>query len=200
MFKKTTALSFYIFILFHNASALAVQFVGSQTGPDEWTYDLTYDPLDNYGICTDPVTITITGVSGVTQAFGPTSTDYVPAGGPSDLENLMWAPQVLNGGTMVRWTGTGWGTGNTGTQHVYGFRIIAPGATNVSVTAQTSGFERDAACPSLDLDISTSVAGPAAPSSAPVPSAAQVPALGPVGLLSLLILLPGVAIRALRRK
>jgi hypothetical protein len=83
------------------APAGAASFAGTQTGPTEWTYMLTFDPLDNYAGCPPPgdvATITLSGLAGVVSATPPTSTDF-----PASLDsvNLQWTPQVSNGGTVV---------------------------------------------------------------------------------------------------
>jgi hypothetical protein len=121
----------------------------------------------------------MTGLSGVTAAGGPTSTDF-PA---LQAIQLAWTPQVTNGGTTVVWTHVGAGTGNFPTTlHVFGFSITAAGALNGSVSYATSGMSRDVGNPlpggGSNLDISGMVAGPA--STATVASA---PALSPIALL-----------------
>lgn len=168
--------------------AMAVQFTGVQTGPGEWTYTLTYDPLDNYSICQPDTTITLSGLSGVTQAFPPTSTDF-PNPSSSDL-NLLWTPQVLNGGTTVTWTHVGGGTGNFDTpMHVLGFRIVAPASANGSVSVATSGFALDSTCPTTVLDITATTAGPVVAAAATVSS---VPTMTEWGMI-LFALLAGLA-------
>jgi hypothetical protein len=173
-------------------NAAAVQFTGSQTAPGEWTYTLTYNPNDNYSICQPNTTITLSGLAGVTQALAPTSTDYTDS---LATTNLAWTPQVLNGGTTVVWTHAGPGTGNYPTDmHVYGFKVLAPSASDGTVHVATSGFALDGSCPTTVLDISTSVSGPA------IATAEAVPALGPPALVAfaLLVALAGaVALRAL---
>src|SRR5215475_9961309 len=113
------------------ASAWQVQAVTwtlVQAGPTKWTYTLTFDPFDNYSIFQANTTITMNGLTGVTGAAAPTSTDFT---GALDTLNLAWTPQVLNGGTTVVWTHIGSGTGNFGTtKHVFGFSITAPAAPN----------------------------------------------------------------------
>jgi len=149
-------------------NAAAVGFAGSQVAPNQWTYDLTYDPLDNYSIFQPFTTITLNGLSGVTSATAPVSTDF-PTGPGSfiDLVNLEWSAQVLNGGTTVQWTHVGPGTGNFGSaQHVFGFSIFAAEAVNGVASLATSGFSRDTSSPlpngSFNVDITGSVAGPVA--------------------------------------
>jgi len=94
-----------------NGMSFAATMVGTQTGPDQWTYELTFAPLDNYLIfpvateSTNPTTITLTGLFGVTGATGPTSTDFPPF---QDAINLLWVPggwmaaQPFNGRTSGR--------------------------------------------------------------------------------------------------
>lgn len=146
-----------------SSQTLAVSLIGRQTSPTEWTYDLTYDPLDNYSIFQPSTTITLSGLSGVTGAFGPTSTDF-PNAWICSL-NLDWWAAVLDGGTRVQWTHVGPGTGNFGDPiHVFGFRIIAAGAENRTVTYMTDGFSHDGMDPALaaayDRDVVGVVAGP----------------------------------------
>ena len=128
----------------------AVDFRGSQTAPGEWTYTLTYHPMDNYSICQPNTTITISGLADVTEAYGPTSTDFPNPFG--DQVNLQWIPEVLNGGTTVRWTHYGPGTGNWPIDlHVFGFKVLAPGATNGTISVTTDGFAYDSPeCPDRD--------------------------------------------------
>jgi hypothetical protein len=146
----------------------AVSFSLSSVGGGSWIYTLTYDPLDNYSIFQPSTTITLTGLSGVTSALGPTSTDFDPPGGFLDTLNLNWTPAVLDGGTAVSWTHVGSGTGNFGgAKHVFGFTIVAPGAETALVTLVTDGFSRDTTNPlpdgTFDLDIATEELGPVAP-------------------------------------
>ena len=125
------------------APAEAASFVGTQTGPTEWTYTLTYDPLDNYAVCTEVATITLSGLSGVVSATAPTSTDFETEF--HDTINLQWVPVVSNGGTVVTWTHVGPGTGNFGVaKHVFGFKVItgAP-AVDGTVNAASDGFMFD---------------------------------------------------------
>jgi hypothetical protein len=144
--------------------ASAVSITGSQTGPSEWTYDLTFAPLDNYSIFQQFTTITLTGLSGVTGAAGPTSTDFDPPGGSLDINNLDWTVAVLDGGTKVQWTHDGSGTGNFGVdKHIFGFLVFANGVDGL-VSVATDGVSRDTSNPlpdgTFDLDISALVAGP----------------------------------------
>ena len=160
--------------------AHAVQWTLSQAGPSTWTYTLTFAPEDNYSIYQANTTITMTGLTGVTAAAGPTSTDF-----PSGLQSLelAWTAQVTNGGTTVAWTHVGSGTGNfPTTQHVFGFSITAAGALNGTVSYATSGMSRDVGNPlpggGYNLDISGTVGGPSSTG-----SPASAPALSPMALL-----------------
>jgi len=166
----------FLAVLMTPATSEAVSFTLSSVVGDNWIYTLTYEPLDNYSIFQPSTTITVTGVSGVTSALGPTSTDFDPPGGFLDTLNLDWTPAVLSGGTAVSWTHIGSGTGNFGEpKHVFGFTIIAPGAQTGVAAVATDGFERDLSNPlpngSFDLDISTEVRGPTV-------SAVPEPAIG----------------------
>lgn len=151
--------------------ATAVTFTDSQVGPTKWTYDITFGPLDNYSVFQPNTTITLSGLSGVTAAAGPTSTDF--PGTLNDV-NLNWTAQVTNGGTTVVWTHVGAGTGNFPTpQHIFGFSVTAPAAHNGTVSYSTSGFAQDVGNGGAHLDISGSIAGPAgsaAPTSVPAAS------------------------------
>jgi hypothetical protein len=144
-------------------SVRAVTFSGAQTVSNEWSYTLTYAPLDNYSIFEPVTTITLSGLAGVTAAAGPLSADFPD---PSlNQINTNWTAEVLSGGTVVRWTHVGSGTGNFSTeQHVFGFRIFASGATNGLVSVVTSGFSRDTSQPlpggGFELDIATTTVGP----------------------------------------
>ena len=175
-------------------SAFAVQFTGAQTGPTTWTYNLTYDPLDNYSICQANTTITISGLAGVTAAGAPTSTDMPnPALAPSQLA---WTPQVLNGGTTVVWTHVGPGTGNFGVPiHVNGFTITAT-ASSGNAPFATSGFALDAGCsPPTPRDIAGTVAAPVGL----VVVTSAIPALSPFALYMLIAALAAAAALVLRR-
>jgi hypothetical protein len=157
----------------------AVHWISSQTDPSTWTYTLQIDPLDNYDISQPSTTITMTGLTGVTAATGPTSSDFP---GVIGTNILAWTPQVLNGGTKVVWTINSGGTGNFPTvQHVFGFSITAPGAFNGNnASFATSGFQVDSNGPIRD--ISGTVAGPTA--TAPPPNATtSVPLATPFKLL-----------------
>jgi hypothetical protein len=161
----------------------AASFAGAQTGPTEWTYTLTYDPEDNYAVCPPPgnvATITLTGLAGVTSATAPTSTDIASAtSDPSTIAffnsvNLAWTAEVLNGGTEVRWTHFGPGTGNWPvTLHVFGFKVFtATPATNGLVDVATDGFSTDVSVtgpcpvqPADDRDFIGTTDGPVLPRS-----------------------------------
>ena len=157
--KATLALA----LVLVSCASWAVTVTGQQTAPMEWTYILTFAPLDNYSIFQDNTTITLDGLFGVTGASGPTSTDF-----PSpyiDEINRDWTAQVLNGGTGVQWTHFGPGTGNFPTeQHVFGFQVFASGAIDGLVYLTTSGFSRDISDPlpdgTFNLDITGMVDGP----------------------------------------
>ncbi|GEM_PF-990704 len=140
--------------------AQAVQWTLASAGPPTWTYTLTFDPEDNCNLFVSPTTITMSGLTGVTAAGAPTSTDFPP--GPLDTSNRAFTPSVQNGGTKVVWTNPTCGTGNFPTaKHVFGFTVTAPSAFNGTVSFATSGMARDTGSPN-SLDISGSVAGPAA--------------------------------------
>ena len=168
-----TALAVVLLALGSARSVQAVEITGQQIAANEWTYDLTFAPLDNYSVFPEDTqssnitTITLTGLFGVVGAAGPTSTDF-PANGFIDVINLNWTPLVLNGGTEVQWTHVGPGTGNFDTeQHVFGFQVFANGARDGLVAVATSGMSRDTPNPlpdgSFNLDIIGSVAGPVVP-------------------------------------
>lgn len=165
-------------------SASAVVFEGSQTAPGEWTYTLTYNAWDNYSITQPSSTITLSGLTGVVSATGPTSTDfpYFP-GSTIEPINLAWTPEVLVGGTQVQWTHVGPGTGNFSTDiHVFGFKVLAPSAFDGSVAWATDGFSTDTDRGLFERDASGTTRGPAVPE----PSTA---ALGLVGLAALAVTL-----------
>lgn len=152
----------------------AVSFTNTQAGPNTWVYTLTFAPEDNYSVAQPSTTITLTGLVGVTSATGPTSTDF--PNGNSAAINLMWTPQVVNGGTTVVWTHVGGGTGNfNSVQHVYGFSVSAE-APNGTASLATSGFSRDANYPlpggGFGLDITANVVGPANTTSVVLPQIA----------------------------
>jgi hypothetical protein len=143
----------------------AASFVGTQTGPNEWTYTLTYDPMDNYGIApcgATQATITLSGLVGVVSATAPSSTDFDEPF--LNTTNLAWTPQVLNGGTVVTWTHVGSGTGNFGVpKHVFGFKVTTetPRANEI-VDVASDGFSLDiTAC--TDRDFTATTGGPGRP-------------------------------------
>ncbi|MGH8574894.1 MAG: hypothetical protein ACREX8_20355, partial [Gammaproteobacteria bacterium] len=163
------------------APAGAASFAGTQTGPNEWTYTLTFDPLDNYAVCPPPgdvATITLSGLAGVVSATPPTSTDF-----PASLDsvNLQWMPQVSNGGTVVTWTHQGPGTGNFDIpKHAFGFKVItgAP-AVNGTVNVASDGFSRDVSAsgpcpvqPADDRDFTGTTNGPVGSPPPPPPDLA----------------------------
>jgi hypothetical protein len=135
--------------------AQAARFDGVQTGAAEWTYTLTYDPLDNYAVCApDAVaSIVLSGVHGVAFATGPTSTDFESE--VLDVVNLAWWPEVSSDGTAVTWRHFGGGTGNFDVpKHVFGFRVFtAAPAPNGVATVTSTGFSIDRPCPVQPADI-----------------------------------------------
>ena len=152
------------------APAHAASFVGTQTGPNEWTYTLTYHPQDNYAVCPAPgnvATVTLSGLRGVASATPPTSMS--PELPPTNLE---WTAQVSGGGTVVTWTHQGAGTGNFGVPtFVFGFKVLtAAPAVNGTVNATSDGFSIDVSvtgpCPVQPADdrdfIATMTNGPVA--------------------------------------
>ena len=181
---KLLGLLFGSLLLLPADKASAVSIVGSQIAPTEWSYDLTFAPLDNYSIFQQFTTITLSGLYGVTSATGRTSTDF-----PNsfiDAINLNWTAQVLNGGTVVQWTHNGAGTGNFGSvQHIFGFHVFASGAQDGLVSLTTDGFSRDTNNPlpnnSFDVDISGSVNGPVAAVPEPETYAMMLAGLGLLG-------------------
>jgi hypothetical protein len=181
------ALMVVALLLMGPVDAQAAIITGQQISANEWTYDLTFAPLDNYSIFQPTTTITLTGLFGVVNAEGPTSTDFPP--GFLDTLNLDWTAAVLNGGTEVQWTHVGGGTGNfSDERHIFGFRVFADGATNGLVSLMTSGLSRDTNNPlpngTFNLDITESVAGPTAPppTKVPEPSTLALLSLGGVAL------------------
>jgi len=146
-----------------SSPAYALHFTLASVSGSTWTYTLTFDPLDNYcvqgGSCT--ATITLAGLSGVTAATAPTSSDAPSTG----AGNLHWIPIFQNGGPGVVWqmTSAG-GTGDlSSTVHVFGFSVTAPGAVTGVVSEFTSQFCRNDGNPCTDLNIDTAVAGPVDP-------------------------------------
>ena len=173
MNSRSAKISLFLFFVFASP-CLAVHWTGSQTAPGTWTYTLQIDPEDNFDISQPTTTITMTGLSGVTAAGPPTSSDFP---NPIGTQILAWTPQVLNGGTQVVWSISSGGTGNFPTvQHVYGFTITAPGASNGTVPFATSGFQVDSNGPIRD--ISGTVAGPATAAPASAPAASSITLLG----------------------
>ncbi|MFT3855998.1 MAG: hypothetical protein QM742_00245 [Aquabacterium sp.] len=147
--------------LLTGGSAQALQFTLSDQSADTWTYTLTYDPLDNYAVHGAPesATIRLTGLAGVTQATGPTSTDYTEAF--LDQLNRNWTAQILNGGTEVLWTHLGPGTGNFNeAKHVFGFSVVAPGMASGAARVSTTGFTTDVDRGYQPIDIDVAVAAP----------------------------------------
>jgi hypothetical protein len=167
--RAAFVLPVFLFLLAWQAQA--VTFTLASAGPPTWTYTLTFAPEDNYNIFTSPTTITLSGLTGVTAAGGPTSTDLPqPA-------NLVWTATVSGGGTIVTWSNTGGGTGNFPvTKHIFGFSFNAPTAQPGTVTVVTSGFAKDTGIPN-SLDI----AGPVAT------NLAALPVMSPVALLVTMI-------------
>ena len=151
--------------------ARAASFIGTQTGPNEWTYTLTYDPQDNYAVCPAPgnvAKVTLSGLVGVASATAPTSTDYDDP--TLDATNLAWVPQVSAGGTVVTWTHLGSGSGNFAVaKHIFGFKVLtATPIPNGTVKSASDGFSIDVSvggpCPvqaSDDRDFAITTNGPA---------------------------------------
>jgi hypothetical protein len=153
--------------------AAAASFVGTQTGPNEWTYTLTYDPFDNYAVAAcgaTGATITLSGLAGVIAdgTSGPASTDFDDP--TVNIINLSWVPQVSGNGTVVTWTwtppsppvGLGPGTGNWEIpKHVFGFKVVtATQSANGSVKAASTGFSVDvSSCANRNFSMTTN--GPA---------------------------------------
>ena len=174
--RVVLTLALFIFVA---PAAQAASFVGTQTGPTEWTYTLTYDPLDNYAVCPPPgdvARIRLTGLSGVVSATAPTSLSQEPAPGLSP-GNLEWIPEVSHGGTVVTWTKQGPGTGNFGVpMQVFGFKVLtATPVANGTVRAASDGFSVDVSVtgpcpvqPQDDRDFSMTTSGPVAPAFTPV--------------------------------
>ena len=174
----------------------AVQWTLTSAGPPVWTYTLTFDPLDNCNLFVNPTTITMTGLTGVTSAGAPTSTDFT---GSLDTNNRNFTPAVLNGGTTVVWTNPTCGTGNFGVaKHVFGFTVTAPTAPNGTVSFATSGMARDTGV-SNSLDVSGSVAGPGTGTGTGAPPAG-VPAASPLTLVLLSIGLAAAGALQVKRR
>jgi hypothetical protein len=159
----------------------AVIITGQQVSPTEWMYTVTYESYDNYAVCPPPgnvATITLTGLSGVTSATAPTSTDIATVtSDPTTISffnsvNLAWVPEVLNGGSEVRWTHLGPGTGNWSVPlHVFGFKVVtAAPAQSGTVNVASDGFSLDVSgsgpCPvqpADDRDFIGTTQGPVGP-------------------------------------
>lgn len=154
----------------------ALDFTGKQISPGVWSYNLTFGVYENYSIGQQYTTITLTGLSGVLSASGPSSTSFPQ--GPLDTLNLEWTPTVLDKGTSVQWVHDGPGTGNfPGYMFVYDFRIYADtSATEGLATLTTDGFSTDTTHGLRDLDIQGTVNGPV--SSIPEPSTYLLLGLG----------------------
>jgi hypothetical protein len=157
--------------------AHAVTFTLVSAGPPTWTYNLTILPFDNCDIDTSPTTITMTGLSGVTGAGAPTSSDFT---GSLDTNMRNFVPSFSS--TSVTWTNTSCGTGNFGVaKHVNGFTITST-AANGSAAFATHGFQVDSHGPVVDA--SGSIQGPST-------TAISVPVLSPMALLLTMIGLGG---------
>jgi hypothetical protein len=146
--------------------AHAATFSLVSAGPPTWTYELTFAPLDNCNLFTNPTTITLTGLTGVTAAGQPTSTDF-PGSGPGSLaaNNLNWVPTFTN--TSVTWANPTCGSGNFNVEkHVYGFTVTATGGPGTYVT---NGFAKDTHSPN-SVDVTSPTTPPPAPAAVPVMS------------------------------
>jgi hypothetical protein len=175
----------------------AVQWTLTSAGPPVWTYTLTFDPLDNCNLFVSPTTITMTGLTGVTGAGAPTSSDFT---GSFDTSNRAYTPSVLNGGTKVVWTNTTCGTGNFNVaMRVIGFTVTAPTAPNGTVSFATSGIARDTGV-SNSLDISGSVAGPGTAGAGTPSAPTGAPAASPLTLVVLSIGLAAVGAWQVKRR
>jgi hypothetical protein len=146
--------------------AQAASFVGTQTGPSEWTYTLTYDPQDNYGVSacgSSTASITLSGLTGVVSATPPSATDFDDP--TLSATNLAWTPQVSSGGTVVTWTHQGSGTGNFNVaKHVFGFKVTAATPMpNRIVNVASDGFSLDTSGnpPCAERDFRATTLGPA---------------------------------------
>jgi hypothetical protein len=156
----------------------AVQWTLASAGPPTWTYTLTFDPFDNCDLFVSPTTITMSGLTGVTSAGAPTSSDFT---GGLDTNNRAFTPSVLNGGTTVVWTNPTCGTGNFGVaKHVFGFTVTAATAFNGTVSFVTNGMAQDTGVPN-SINISGVIAGPAAsgpPPATPIPTTLVLLSIG----------------------
>jgi len=169
---KTSGRLILALVALATSAAQAASFDGKQTGPNEWTYTLTYNADDNYAVCPAPgnvAKVTVSGVVGVISATAPTSTDFPTEFG--NTVNLQWTPQVAPDGTSVTWTHNGSGTGNFGIPlHVFGFKIATNPDTpvsNSSVRATSTGFSLDVSVsgpcpvqPADDRNFNMLVSGP----------------------------------------
>jgi hypothetical protein len=163
-YVRPAALTLALFVL-AVPPAQAASFSGTQTGPNQWSYTLTYHPLDNYAVCPAPgdvLKITLSGLLGVISANNPTSTDFPPGSDPNNADTVnrqqcngdnitsrCWInPQVSEDGTSVTWTHLGPGTGNFGdVRHVFGFKVFtngdAPPIANSTVHGNSTGISLD---------------------------------------------------------
>ncbi len=163
----------FLFVLAWQAQAVTFTLVSA--GPPTWTYNLTFAPLDNCDIDTSPTTITMTGLSGVTGAAGPTSSDFA---GALDTSNRNWTPAFTS--TSVTWTNPTCGSGNFPVpKTVYGFTITAPSVSSGLASFATHGFQVDGH--GAVVDASGSIAGPSTTTSG------AVPVMSPVAFLITMI-------------
>jgi hypothetical protein len=176
--------------------AHAVQWTLTSAGPPTWTYTLTFDPFDNCNLFVSPSTIKMTGLAGVTAAGTPTGSDF-PVGA-LDTNNRNWVPTVSGGGTQVVWTNTTCGTGNFGSaKHVTGFTVTAPAGTSGTAAFVTTGMAKDTGIAN-SVDITGSVAGPAAAAAAAVFH--PTPAASPLTLVLLALVLIALGMWQVRRR
>jgi hypothetical protein len=168
-----TALPLLALLLLIAAQGGAVSFTLASAGPTTWTYNLVLAPFDNCNLFVSPTKIVLTGLTGVTGAGAPTTTDF-PAGALA-TNMLNWVPTFTS--TSVTWTDSVCGTGNFGvTKNVNGFTFTAPVAQSPTITVTTTGFAKDTGIAN-SLDIS-----------GPIPSgAAPVPVMSPIALLLTMI-------------
>lgn len=143
------------------AAQAAPSFVGSQTDSDTWSYTLNLGGDYNFSYDTSPVlTITLTGVTGVTSATIPNATTAFAS--PDFINDYIlfgWSVDVLDGGTKVVWTKSDRGTGNNGDFSISGFSIDAPGSVNGTVSYATIGMIEDVV-PPVNVDVSGTTDGP----------------------------------------